>query len=241
MAKKKKATSKKTSKKTVKKTKKASKKASKKISKKSSPSRGSSSGGSFGRFSSRSKKKVSLGSYSSSFPSSLSQENSFPGSTYKAYGLDRREARFTGRRLGILVLALVVVIILAIWGTSSGGDEIGDLSEPDEAQELQPLDNTEQGEGIGTEGEQQSGSGQEPVQDSAPAASTEQLGESPPSTPSEQASNTYIVQTGDNLSKIARKTLGDPARYKEIMDLNGITSPSQIKVGQELKIPAKQQ
>lgn len=46
----------------------------------------------------------------------------------------------------------------------------------------------------------------------------------------------YIVKSGDSLSKIAQKFLGNSQRYKEIMDLNGLKS-TVIRIGQELKIP----
>ena len=218
MAKKKKATKKKANKKKSKKTVKKAKIASKKKSKKTSRS---------SRSSSSKRRSSSSGDYSASFPASLSQETSFPGSTYKAYGLDRRESRFTGRRLAILLLSIVVVVILAIWGSYTGEQKLDDHSEP-QAQEPQSLDNTEQGEGYIPNEEDDVPAEQE----GAPSETVEQNGD-------RQSSKVYTVQVGDNLSKIAKKTLGDSKRYKEIMDLNGISSPSQIKVGQELKIPAK--
>lgn len=44
----------------------------------------------------------------------------------------------------------------------------------------------------------------------------------------------YVVQAGDNLSKIATK-LG--VTKDDLMALNGITNPDHIEVGQKLKIP----
>lgn len=52
-------------------------------------------------------------------------------------------------------------------------------------------------------------------------------------------SNKYTIHTvvkGDSLFVIARKYLGDGARYKEIMTLNGLKS-NVITIGQKLKIP----
>lgn len=49
---------------------------------------------------------------------------------------------------------------------------------------------------------------------------------------------TYTVQRGDSLWNIARKELGKPKRYKEIMVLNKLKS-DLIKPGQVLKIPVK--
>ncbi len=50
--------------------------------------------------------------------------------------------------------------------------------------------------------------------------------------------NTYTVRAGDTLSIIAREQLGDIARWPELADVNGITSPYTIFPGQVLKLPA---
>jgi LysM repeat protein len=50
-------------------------------------------------------------------------------------------------------------------------------------------------------------------------------------------SKTYTVQSGDCLMDIARKHLGDPHRWREIANLNGIGSPYTIYPGDELKLP----
>ncbi len=49
----------------------------------------------------------------------------------------------------------------------------------------------------------------------------------------------YTVQRGDTLIAIARKTLGDGNRWQEIATLNDIDSPSDLRVGMVLKIPAQ--
>jgi len=49
---------------------------------------------------------------------------------------------------------------------------------------------------------------------------------------------TYTVQPGDSLSKIAKQFYGDANKYMEIARANGIEDPNKIKAGQELKIPA---
>jgi nucleoid-associated protein YgaU len=48
----------------------------------------------------------------------------------------------------------------------------------------------------------------------------------------------YIVQAGDNLSKISKHFYGDANKYMEIAKANDLADPDKIKVGQELKIPA---
>lgn len=56
------------------------------------------------------------------------------------------------------------------------------------------------------------------------------------------ASKGYTVQAGDTLTKIASKTLGDGARWKEIFDANKKTlkTPEALSVGMELVIPGQQ-
>jgi nucleoid-associated protein YgaU len=45
------------------------------------------------------------------------------------------------------------------------------------------------------------------------------------------------VKAGDSLSSIARRTLGDATRWREIADANGLASPDLIRPGQEIMIP----
>jgi nucleoid-associated protein YgaU len=52
-------------------------------------------------------------------------------------------------------------------------------------------------------------------------------------------SKTYKVQSGDCLMGIARELLGDPQRWREIANLNGIGPPYTIHPGDELKVPEK--
>lgn len=51
----------------------------------------------------------------------------------------------------------------------------------------------------------------------------------------------YTVQSGDTLSKIAKKFLDNANSYMKIFDVNKdvLKNPDMIKVGQELKIPNK--
>ncbi len=53
------------------------------------------------------------------------------------------------------------------------------------------------------------------------------------------AGETYTVQPGDTLSKIAKTLLGDANAYMKIFELNKdqLTDPDKIKPGQVLKIP----
>jgi nucleoid-associated protein YgaU len=57
--------------------------------------------------------------------------------------------------------------------------------------------------------------------------------------PARPAARTYTVQTGDNLSRIAEKTLGSRDRWKELFDANQdrLDTPDRVRVGQTLRIP----
>ena len=48
---------------------------------------------------------------------------------------------------------------------------------------------------------------------------------------------TYIVEEGDSLTTIAEKFYGDPSLDDFLAEVNGITDPTQLAVGQELTIP----
>ncbi|MFK7883431.1 MAG: LysM peptidoglycan-binding domain-containing protein [Phycisphaerales bacterium] len=49
----------------------------------------------------------------------------------------------------------------------------------------------------------------------------------------------YVVQRGDYLGNIAADMLGSSKRVSEIVELNGLKDPNDIRVGQKLKIPAR--
>jgi nucleoid-associated protein YgaU len=51
------------------------------------------------------------------------------------------------------------------------------------------------------------------------------------------AEQPYTVQSGDNLSKIAKRFYGDANKYPDIAQANGIDDPDKIKVGQDLSLP----
>ena len=64
--------------------------------------------------------------------------------------------------------------------------------------------------------------------------------QAPPAASAAPAEQTYTVQSGDTLSGIARKLLGNANAYMEIFNANRdqLTDPDKIKPGQVLKIPA---
>lgn len=53
------------------------------------------------------------------------------------------------------------------------------------------------------------------------------------------AQETYTVQSGDTLTKIAQTVYGDGARWQEILEANRdqIPNPDLIQIGQKLIIP----
>ncbi len=59
-------------------------------------------------------------------------------------------------------------------------------------------------------------------------------------TPSDWASDTYTVKSGDSLSKIAKEIYGDPMKYTVIFEANTpmLKDPDKIYPGQVLRIPA---
>jgi LysM repeat protein len=59
----------------------------------------------------------------------------------------------------------------------------------------------------------------------------------PTPAPAPTENNYYTVQSGDTLSGIAQKKLGNANRYMEIANLNGIPDPNLIYAGQVLKLP----
>ena len=61
----------------------------------------------------------------------------------------------------------------------------------------------------------------------------------PPAPPPATAQTTYTVQSGDTLSGLAKKLLGNANEYMEIFNANRdqLSDPDKIKPGQVLKIP----
>jgi nucleoid-associated protein YgaU len=74
-----------------------------------------------------------------------------------------------------------------------------------------------------------------PAGRSAPARSQPANTSRPPPAPARE----YVVLKGDNLGKISLKLLGTSRRMDEIVKLNNLKDPDDIRVGQSLKIPAK--
>lgn len=53
------------------------------------------------------------------------------------------------------------------------------------------------------------------------------------------APGTYVVVSGDTLSGIATRLSDGSWTWRQLADLNGLTSPYTLRIGQTLKLPAK--
>lgn len=70
----------------------------------------------------------------------------------------------------------------------------------------------------------------------------QQKAPSPAQAPAKQQAaqqQSYTVASGDTLSAISKRLLGDANRYAEIAKLNKIADPNKINPGQKLIIPNK--
>ncbi len=84
---------------------------------------------------------------------------------------------------------------------------------------------------------------QSDVQSTAPDAPKADFGnvESKVASTAPDGEQTYTVQSGDSLSKIAKHVYGNANAWQRIFDANRdqLSNPDLIKPGQVLKIPAK--
>jgi len=71
-----------------------------------------------------------------------------------------------------------------------------------------------------------------PFADDTPAPRATPVATLPPGT------ETYTVQAGDSPWTIAQKVYGDGTKYKLIMEANGLTDQTRLRVGTILKIPS---
>ena len=52
------------------------------------------------------------------------------------------------------------------------------------------------------------------------------------------STQSYTIQSGDNLSKISKHFYGDANKYQKIAQANGIVDANKIQAGQTITIPA---
>lgn len=76
--------------------------------------------------------------------------------------------------------------------------------------------------------------------DARPGRDTRVAGGTRPAVPgARSAFSTYTVKKGDVLEQVARRTLGSAGRWRDIADANRGVDPNSLKVGQQLRIPAR--
>jgi nucleoid-associated protein YgaU len=51
------------------------------------------------------------------------------------------------------------------------------------------------------------------------------------------AEQAYTIKSGDNLSKVSKLFYGNPNKYQQIAQANGISDPNLIRAGQQINIP----
>lgn len=61
----------------------------------------------------------------------------------------------------------------------------------------------------------------------------------PETTATPSGERTYIVQSGDSPAKISQRVYGSSTKYRKIMEANGLTEASRLRIGQKLVIPAE--
>lgn len=81
----------------------------------------------------------------------------------------------------------------------------------------------------------------ETPEESTPLVAAPQAAPAKETTSSEDthSGNVYVVQKGDTFFSIARNTLGNQSRWKEIQQLNPTVDPKKLRIGQKLVLPAK--
>ena len=126
-------------------------------------------------------------------------------------------------RLITLGLLAIIVFLLGRWSAPNGSD-------PEQLQELKA----------------QNAAAQEEIEQLEAALATQEATPSPEVTVGDQTDaaedatfdgKSYIVQSGDTMREIAERFCGDPTKDDIIADFNGISDPTIISVGTELKIP----
>ena len=60
----------------------------------------------------------------------------------------------------------------------------------------------------------------------------------PPAPPASDSGREYVVKSGDTLEAIARSQMGDGQKWKSIVAANPGINPTNLKIGQKIRIPA---
>lgn len=146
------------------------------------------------------------------------------------------------------VLVLLLALALAFWlGTTFGGDAGAQARLADQREQILDLE----AQVASLEAQLAAVSDGSPPSSEAPAAAetevaaaapeTEAVAAAPASTeqPTEAGGREYVVQAGDSLASIAQEVYGDPTLWREIADANDLNDPSDLTIGEVLRIPER--
>ena len=148
------------------------------------------------------------------------------------------ESPFTRNRILVLLLLAFVIIGLGVWTSIKSPKDLLKLSKPfpDEKPPetvLTPsVNQAAPNQPVSTQDSKSEKKVLQPTENGKPTT------KAPLPIPLEVAAE-YKVLPGDTYKKIAKKTLGDKKRYKEIMQINNFSSPNDLKIGDTIKIPVK--
>ncbi len=143
-------------------------------------------------------------------------------------------------KLGILVIVILVVVVGVVAMTpKSTGDErlypeqqVAEGATPPEALESAPADvKKDDVWPVGKDGATPPGSM------SLPGGATASSDPKSPAAAETPMFRTVTVQAGDTPATIAKRELGNAARFKEILDANPGLVASKMKAGTEIKVP----
>ncbi len=176
-----------------------------------------------------SKKKVSskkVGSLSNSRESFSSA--SFDNKTELLHNVKERSGPFTTKRIVAILLLALLIILLAVWSVIKDPKEFFKLSSP--IPDEKPPETILVATLVNSLTVESQSVGQASLQERKAKA----LDPIPV-----EAGAEYTVLKGDTFKKIAKKTLGDKRRAREIMNFNKMSSPDELEVGKTIRIPVK--
>jgi nucleoid-associated protein YgaU len=161
----------------------------------------------------------------------------------------RRSARLSrAEKAGLLGMVAVVVIILSVVVTS--GDRTGAMSLSSHSNAGKTREALKGGQSFEStkpvprpEPEKRSKAARVifgPREEDPKSAPLDlESGRKTPRPAATPAARTYKIRNGDTLGHIARRMLGKASRWREILEANPDLNPKNLRVGKEIKIPAR--